>query len=83
MPMARVDGKSMTAEIKRHVAPGSVLMTDETNIYHGPKVPSGKRTIAGMTRHTVNHGSGEPVRSDGTYRPPHRYTGSGGGRSMR
>jgi transposase-like protein len=64
MPMARVDGDSMTAEIKRHVAPGSVLMTDETNIYHGPKVPSGERQIAGMPRHMVNHGSGEYVRGN-------------------
>lgn len=64
MPMARVTGDSMTAEIKRHVAPGSVLMTDETNIYHGPKVPSGQRQIAGMTRHMVNHGSGEYVRGN-------------------
>ena len=64
MPMARVTGDSMTAAIKRHVAPGSVLMTDETNIYHGPKVPSGKRKIAGMTRHMVNHGSGEYVRGN-------------------
>lgn len=64
MPMARVDGASMTAAIKAHVAPGSVLMTDETNIYHGPKVPSGKRKIAGMTRHMTNHGRGEYVRGD-------------------
>jgi transposase-like protein len=64
MPMARVDGDSMAAAIKAHVAPGSVLMTDETNIYHGPKVPSGKRTIAGMPRHMVNHGSGEYVRGN-------------------
>jgi hypothetical protein len=39
-------------------------MTDETNIYHRPKVQSGKRTIAGMTRHTTNHGSGEYVRGN-------------------
>ena len=39
-------------------------MTDETNIFSGPKVPSGKRTIAGMTRHMVNHGSGEYVRGN-------------------
>ncbi len=64
MPMAQVDGASMTAEIRRHIAPGSVLMTDETNIYPGPKVPSGKRKIAGMTRHMVNHGSGEYVRGN-------------------
>jgi transposase-like protein len=64
MPMERVDGASMTAAIKAHVAPGSVLMTDETNIYHGPKVPSGARTIAGMTRHMTNHGSGEYVRGN-------------------
>ena len=64
MPMARIDGDSMTAAIKEHCAPGSVLMTDETNIYHGPKVPSGKRTIAGMPRHMVNHGSGEYVRGN-------------------
>src|SRR5688500_15318562 len=51
MPMARVDGASMTAAIREHVTPGSVLMTDETNIYHGPKVPSSTRQIAGMTRH--------------------------------
>ncbi|MFN7978881.1 MAG: IS1595 family transposase [Vicinamibacterales bacterium] len=62
MPMARVDGKSMTGAIREYVAPGSTLMTDETNIYHGPKVPSGKRTIAGMHRHMVNHGEGEYVR---------------------
>ncbi len=64
MPTARVTGDSMTAAIKSHVAPGSVLMTDETNIYHGPKGPSGKRTIAGMTRHTVNHGRGVYVRGN-------------------
>lgn len=64
MPMQRVDGDSMASAIKEHVAPGSVLMTDETNIYHGPKVPSGKRTIAGMPRHMVNHGTGEYVRGD-------------------
>ena len=66
MPMERMDGESMTAEIKRHVAAGSVLMTDETNIYTGPKVPSGERQIAGMTRHMVNHGTGEYVRGDVT-----------------
>jgi transposase-like protein len=64
MPMERVDGASMTAAIREHVAPGSVLMTDETNIYHGPKVPTGTRQIAGMTRHMVNHGSGEFVRGN-------------------
>jgi hypothetical protein len=64
MPMERVDGDSMSAAIKALVAPGSVLMTDETNIYHGPKVPSGKRQIAGMMRHTVNHGIGEYVRGN-------------------
>ena len=62
MPMERVDGASMTAEIKRHVAPASVLMTDETNIYSGPKVPN--RQIAGMPRHMVNHGAGEYVRGN-------------------
>lgn len=62
MPMKSVTGAAMTQEIRNHVAPGSVLMTDETNIYPGPKVPSGKRKIAGMTRHMVNHGSGEYVR---------------------
>ena len=64
MPMQRVDGASMTAAIKAHVAPGTVLMTDETNIYSGPKVPSGQRQIAGMTRHMVNHGTGEYVRGN-------------------
>ena len=64
MPIPQVDGASMTREIRRYVAPGSVLMTDETNIYPGPKVPSGKRKIAGMTRHMVNHGSGEFVRGN-------------------
>lgn len=64
MPMARVDGTTMTAAIREYVAPGSTLMTDETNIYHGPKLPSGKRTIAGMTRHMVNHGAGEYVRDN-------------------
>lgn len=62
MPMQRIDGRSMTAAIKAHVAPGSTLMTDETAIYPGPQVPSGKRQIAGMTRHMVNHGTGEFVR---------------------
>lgn len=60
--MERITGESMTREIRRNVAPGSVLMTDETNIYHGPKVPN--RQIAGMTRHMVNHGSGEYVRGE-------------------
>jgi transposase-like protein len=64
MPMQRVDGASMTAAIREHVAAGSTLMTDETNIYPGPKVPSGKRQIAGMERHMVNHGTGEYVRGD-------------------
>lgn len=64
MPMQRVDGASMTAAIREHVAAGSTLMTDETNIYPGPKVPSGQRQIAGMTRHMVNHGAGEYVRGE-------------------
>jgi transposase-like protein len=62
MPMERIDGRTMTAAIKEYVAPGSTLMTDETNIYPGPLVPSGQRTIAGMTRHMVNHSDGEFVR---------------------
>jgi transposase-like protein len=64
MPMERVDGASMTAAIREHVAPGSVLMTDETSIYPGPNVPSGKRTIAGMTRYMTNHSAGEYVRGE-------------------
>jgi hypothetical protein len=64
-PMERVTGDSITAAIKAHVEPGSVLMTEETNTYHGPKVPSGKREIEGMVRHMVNHGTGEYVRGLG------------------
>jgi transposase-like protein len=63
MPMERIDGRSMEREIRRHVEPGSRLMTDETNIYSGIKV-KGHQRIAGMERNTVNHGTGEFVRGD-------------------
>jgi transposase-like protein len=63
MPMERIDGDSMEREIKNYVAPDSRLMTDETNIYHSIRV-KGHQQIAGMERHTVNHGAGEFVRGD-------------------
>jgi hypothetical protein len=63
MPMERIDGRSMEQAIREHVAPGSTLMTDETAIYSGIRV-KGQQQIAGMQRHTVNHGMGEFVRGD-------------------
>jgi transposase-like protein len=63
MPMERIDGGSMERAIRQHVAPGTTLMTDETNIYSSIRV-KGQQRIAGMERKTVNHGSGEFVRGD-------------------
>lgn len=63
MPMERIDGGSMERAIRNHVQPGTKLMTDETNIYSSIRV-KGQQRIAGMDRHTVNHGSGEFVRGD-------------------
>jgi len=63
MPMERIDGASMEREIRNYVDSGSRLMTDETNIYHGINV-KGEQQMAGMERHTVNHGTGEFVRGD-------------------
>jgi transposase-like protein len=63
MPMERIDGMSMQSAILEHVAPGSRLMTDETNIYSSIRV-KGHQQIADMDRHTVNHGRGEFVRGD-------------------
>lgn len=63
MPVANVDSKTMEGAIKKHVAPGSRLMTDETNIYRSIRV-KGQQRIAGMERQTVNHGAGEFVRGD-------------------
>jgi transposase-like protein len=62
-PMQRIDGDSMEREIREYVEPGSTLMTDETNIYHGINV-KGHQQIAGMPRQTVNHGDGEFVRGN-------------------
>jgi transposase-like protein len=62
-PMERIDGHTMERAIRDYVAPGTRLMTDETNIYHDINV-KGQQQIAGMERQTVNHSSGEFVRGD-------------------
>ena len=53
----------MDREIRNYVAPGSLLMTDESTVYNDTRV-KGAQQFAGMERQTVNHSSGEFVRGD-------------------